>query len=163
MRLYLLAIAPVTFALLTLFFIIFNINQNLAENESKSAFSLLESAEKVKLKNIVDAAYHIVKPIYDSGGSQEEAVELLKRVAFGDDGYIFGYNGDSVRIFSGTSDASIGKSYKDFKDVNGVYLINDLISAGKKNNLGKGSEFVVYHFPRLGGDTPYPKLSYSIF
>ena len=158
-----LAIVPVVLTLVVLVAIIFNVNSKLIESESNSAYQLLIDAEQEKLKNIIDAAYHIVKPIYESGGSKEQGVELLSRIAFGEDGYIFGYDGDSVRIFSGTSDASIGKSYKTFKDVNDVYLINDLITAGKNNNLGLGNNFVTYHFPKLGGETPHPKLSYSIF
>ena len=163
LRLYLLAIAPLTITLVALALVIFNANNQLAKSESEFATELLVNAEKEKLKNIVDAAYHIIKPIYESGGTKEEGVDLLKRIYFGDDGYIFGYDGNSVRVFSGTSTASLGKSYKDFKDVNGVLLINDLVTAGKKNDLGKGDEFVTYHFPRLGEETPHPKLSYSIF
>jgi methyl-accepting chemotaxis protein len=81
---------------------------------------------------------------------------LLK---YGADGYFFGYDGNSVRVFSGSDTAKIGESFRDYKDVNGVFLINDLVKQGQG-----GGGFVTYHFPRLGqGDTAYPKLSYAIW
>ena len=119
--------------------------------------------KKAELKNIVDVAYATVKPLYDSARPREEAVELMRRMEFGGDGYIFGYDGNAIRVFSGMSDTNIGESYADYKDVNGVYLIRDLISAGKNNNLGKGNNFVTYHFPRLNQTVPAPKLSYAIY
>ena len=135
----------------------------LVEKEVTTAENMLLETRKRELKTIVEIAYGTIRPIYESNGNVEEAVDLLKRMEFGEDGYLFGYDGDSVRVFSGSSDASIGKSYQQFKDVNGVYLINDLVKKGKVNGLGKGNEFVAYHFPRLGGEKALPKLSYSIY
>ena len=42
-------------------------------------------------------------------------------------------------------------------------LIRDLITAGKQNGRGTGSEFVAYHFPRLGQTKAVAKLSYSMY
>src|SRR5690606_39162246 len=77
---------------------------------------------------------------------------------YGQDGYYLGYDGNSVRVFSGSDSARIGDSFKDYKDVNNVYLINDLVARAKE-----GGGFVTYHFPRQGDATAYPKLSYSIW
>jgi methyl-accepting chemotaxis protein len=135
----------------------------LTERSVDVSRELLLDARKQELKNILASAYTAVKPLYDDGAEREVAVERLQSIKFGADGYIFGYDGKSVRIFSGDSSASIGKSYYDYQDVNGVYLIRDLVEAGKKNNFGEGDNFVSYHFPRLNEKEASEKLSYSMY
>lgn len=162
-RLFIASILPLILTCIALLSITFIQLDNLVETETQSAKELLTDTKKNELKNIVDLAYHTIKPLYESGASRGEAVRLMQRMQFGKDGYIFGYDGDSVRVFSGAGEAGIGKSYHDFKDVNNVYLINDLITAGRKNDLGRGNEFVIYHFPKPNEKAASPKLSYSIY
>ena len=135
----------------------------LEDENIDSAREMLVAAKKSELKNIIGITYATIKPLYDARRPVEEAVSLMQRMEFGEDGYIFGYNENAIRVFSGSSDANIGQSYADYKDVNGVYLIRDLIQAGKNNNLGRGNNFVTYHFPRLNQSVPAPKLSYAIY
>lgn len=130
---------------------------------AETSEEMLLNNSKEQLKTIVDIAYATVKDIYQEDGSREQAITLLQKLEFGEDGYIFGYDKDSIRIFSGSSDANIGKSYIDYQDVNGVNLINDLIAAARVNQLGGGDQFVKYHFPRLGQDKAVAKLSYAIY
>ncbi|WJG10107.1 methyl-accepting chemotaxis protein [Aliiglaciecola sp. LCG003] len=162
-RLFLGTIVPILITAIALLSVTFIEIGNLVESEVKSATTLLKDAKKGELKNVVDMAYKTIRPIYESGGSREDAVKLMQRMEFGSDGYIFGYDGDSVRVFSGSGDAGIGKSYKEFKDVNNVFLINDLVSAGRKNGFGSGNEFVTYHLPRQDEKIASPKLSYAIY
>jgi methyl-accepting chemotaxis protein len=162
-RLFIASIFPLIITCIALLSIIFTQLNNLVETETQSAQKLLTDSKKAELKSIVDIAYNTVKPLYEDGASREDAVKLMQRMQFGSDGYIFGYDGDSIRVFSGSGSAGIGNSYRDFKDVNDVYLINDLITAGRRNRLGNGNEFVTYHFPKPNEKIPSPKLSYSIF
>lgn len=124
----------------------------------------LLNAHKTELRNSLDIASSIVQPLYNAAPSgdspqKQEAIALLKQLKYGKDGYYFGYDGSSVRVFSGSDSARIGDSFRDYKDVNGVFLINELVKQGQA-----GGGFVTYHFPRLGqGDTAYPKLSYAIW
>ncbi|WP_045827297.1 methyl-accepting chemotaxis protein [Teredinibacter turnerae] len=134
-----------------------------AKGQLASSEDMFVEAKREEIKDLVELAWTTVRPLYQSGADRDEAVELLRRMSYGKDGYIFGYDGDAIRIFSGSSDASIGKSYYDFKDVNGVYLIRELIDAGRKNGFAEGNHFVTYHFPRLGEDVASPKLSYAIY
>ncbi|MFT2090445.1 methyl-accepting chemotaxis protein [Paraglaciecola sp. 2405UD69-4] len=162
-RLFIVSLAPLLITCVALLSIIYVQLNGLVKTETQAATMLLTEGKKAELKNIIDLAYSTVKPIYDSGKSREEGVALLKRMEFSSDGYIFGYDSNSIRVFSGSGSAGIGNSYRDFKDENGVYLINDLVTAAKKNNLGKGDNFVIYHFPRPNESIAYPKLSYSIY
>ncbi len=118
--------------------------------------TLLE-AKKSELQHSLDTALSAIKPYLDSSDpeAKAQAVATLQRLKYGKDGYFFGYSGKSVRVFSGSDSARIGDSFSDYKDVNGVYLINELVKRGQA-----GGGFVTYHFPRPG-DNPqaYPKLS----
>ena len=162
-RLFALSLIPLGISLVVMLWVLhLNIN-TLQSKQYESAEKLLVEAKKQELKHQMQSVYSLLKPHYERGAPLEDVLPLLQSIAYGEDGYIFGYDSSSVRVFSGSSDAGIGNSYRDFKDTNGVFLINDLVTAGKKNGFGQGNEYVIYHFPRLGDDTPLPKLSYSIF
>lgn len=124
---------------------------------------MLVEARKNELKHMIEIAFSTVKPLYDQGASREEAVKLLQRIKFGQDGYLFGYDSDSIQVFLGDKTGKIGQSYKNFQDANGKYAINDLVTAGKNNGLARGDNFVTYHFPRLGESKASPKLSYTMY
>ena len=161
----LISLATLPLILLTLILLLVTASQikKMQSESVRSAEEILTDSKREELKHIIDIAYSAIAPLYEGGGSRDDAVAILQNMSFGEDGYIFGYTEDAVRVFSGNSQANIGESYYDFQDTNGVYLIRDLIAAGKKNATGQSSEFVTYHFPRLGEDIAYPKLSYAIF
>lgn len=163
LRLFFVSLFPLVITCIALLSIIYVQLNGLVKTETQVANTLLTEGKKAELKNIIGLAYSTIKPLYESGKTRKEGVELLKRMEFGADGYIFGYDSDSIRVFSGSGSAGIGNSYKDFKDENEVYLINDLVKAAKRNNLGNGDNFVVYHFPRPNEKIAAPKLSYSIY
>ncbi|WP_026376576.1 methyl-accepting chemotaxis protein [Aestuariibacter salexigens] len=164
-RARLLSLSSLPLILLSLILTIIIISQlnHLQEESVTSSRDILIESKKSELKNILETAYNTIKPIYENNGEMSDAVNILKRVKFGEDGYIFGYSGSSVRVFSGDDNARIGDSFADFKDVNGVYLINDLVKAGRRNSSSNDDKYVLYHFPKLGGNTPLPKLSYSLY
>ncbi|QCZ93728.1 cache domain-containing protein [Salinimonas iocasae] len=161
----LISLATLPLILLTLILLLVTASQikKMQSESVRSAEEILTESKREELKHIIDMAYSAIAPLYEGGGNRDDAVAILQNMSFGEDGYIFGYTEDAVRVFSGNSQSNIGESYYDFQDTNGVYLIRDLIAAGKKNATGESSEFVTYHFPRLGGDIAYPKLSYAIF
>ncbi len=128
---------------------------------SASRDSLTES-EQLKLKSLVEAARGSIADIYSkptlSAADKAEIIKRLSAVDYGEDGYLFGYDAKGIRLFSGQSDSGVGNSYWDLKDSDGVYLIRELISAGKA-----GGGFVNYRFPKPGEQDPMPKLSYAIY
>jgi methyl-accepting chemotaxis protein len=138
--------------------------QDVVDKDMAILRDALLTAHKTELRNSLDIASSLIKLLYDAAPTgdspqKEQAIALLKQLKYGKDGYFFGYDGGSVRVFSGSDSARIGDSFRDYKDVNGVFLINELVKQGQA-----GGGFVTYHFPRLGqGDTAYPKLSYAIW
>ncbi len=144
------------------FFSIFQVNQQAEERLSSSREVMINDREK-EVKALLEMAVSLVQPIYENGGSIEEAASLLRQFQFGESGYIFGYTDEGVRVFNGQSPDRIGESFWDLQDSNGVYLIRELVEAGKKNGLATGNHYVTYHFPKPGEREPHPKLSYSAY
>jgi methyl-accepting chemotaxis protein len=144
------------------FFSIFQVNQQAEERLSSSREVMINDREK-EVKALLEMAVSLVKPIYENGGSMEEAAALLRQFQFGESGYIFGYTDKGVRVLNGQSPDRIGDSFWDLQDSNGVYLVRELVAAGKKNGLAKGNHYVTYHFPKPGEREPHPKLSYSAY
>ena len=56
-----------------------------------------------------------------------------------------------------TNKALQGQNFMALKDVNGVFLIKDLIEAAKK-----GGGLVKYNFPKVKDGKPLPKFSYAL-
>ncbi|SMF33965.1 methyl-accepting chemotaxis protein [Alteromonadaceae bacterium Bs31] len=145
------------------FLLVFQRMTSLTEYGVDASRDLLLESRKTELKHILETAYSDIRRLHEEGAPREQAIERLRHVKYGEDGYIFGYDSKAVRVFSGDSDANLGKSYYDYQDVNGVYLIRVLVEAGKKNELGRGNNFVEYHFPRINGEEASPKLSYALY
>ncbi len=163
-KLILLGLVPGIAILTVLLVLVSTRMQEIVDKDMDILRDTLLNAHKTELRNSLDIASSLVKSLYDAAPAgdspqKQEAIALLKQLKYGKDGYYFGYDGNSVRVFSGSDSARIGDSFRDYKDVNGVFLINELVKQGQA-----GGGFVTYHFPRLGqGDTAYPKLSYAIW
>lgn len=124
---------------------------------------LLIAERKTSLEHSVQIAQSIIEPIYRSSApgdlvARAKAVELLKQMRYGKDGYYFGYDSQSVRVFWADKDVKIGTSFKDFQDPNGVYVVNALVAAGKS-----GSHFQAYSFPLPDSDRLVSKIGYALY
>ncbi|MBK8187264.1 MAG: cache domain-containing protein [Cellvibrio sp.] len=163
-KLLLLAVLPCLVMLLVLLAIVNRQMNQVMEADSQVLREILLDAKKTELRHSLDIAQSLIQPFYTSSSPSSEskaaAIQLLQQLKYGKDGYYFGYDGNSVRIFSGSDTNNIGKSYADYKDVNGVLLINELVKRGRE-----GGGFVTYHFPRIteNNNVAYPKLSYAIW
>jgi methyl-accepting chemotaxis protein len=161
-KLLLLASVPSLVIVLVLLLLVHRQLDMVMEKDLLVLRETLVEARKIDLRNLVDVARSTVEPFYNSSSAtaKADAIKLLQQFKYGKDGYFFGYDGNSVRIFSGSDTNNIGKSYADYKDVNGVYLINELVKNGKS-----GGGYVTYHFPKINDTTniAYPKLSYAIW
>ncbi|MFC3200610.1 methyl-accepting chemotaxis protein [Alteromonas oceani] len=144
------------------FFSVFQVNQQAQDRLISSREVMINDREK-EVKALLEMAVSLVQPIYENGGSIEEAASLLRQFQFGESGYIFGYTDEGIRVLNGQSPDRIGDSFWDLQDSNGVYLVRELVAAGKKNGLATGNHYVTYHFPKPGERDPHPKLSYSAY
>lgn len=156
-RLYAVTIIPLLVVSIGILAVTYFKTTELSHALSGSAQSNLLNTKKEELKYLVEAARSSVQHLIDEGRPLEAALPILRNLEFGSDGYIFGYDGNGVRVVVGKSQAELGKSFYNAQDHRGNYFIQDLI-----NNARTG-EFTTYYFPKPGQDTAEPKLSYSVF
>jgi methyl-accepting chemotaxis protein len=134
-----------------------------ADEQVKDTRALLIAARKSSLEHSVQVAQSAIASIYEASAvgdmaARDKAVAILRRLTYGTDGYYFGYDGDSTRVFWADKDFKIGESFKSFKDPDGVYVINELVRVARE-----GSHFQNYAFPVPNSDKIVQKIGYSVF
>ena len=156
-----LAVLPVLlFALVISLTTVFMLKQQASKEVEETRQRLLGEA-KATLQSYVEVALNTVKPLYDAAANGDQAaraevVKLLSNITYGKDGYFFGYDSETVRLFKGNSPDGVGKSFKDNRDPNGVYVNRELVRVGKD-----GSHYVQYSSTQPGSDVLVPKLGYT--
>ncbi|MGN7740255.1 methyl-accepting chemotaxis protein [Pseudomonas sp. 22526] len=132
-----------------------------AKNEVDETRQRLLGEAKTTLQSYVEVALSTVKPLYDAAApgdtaTRAQVVKLLSNITYGKDGYFFGYDSETVRLFKGNSPDGVGKSFKDNRDPNGVYVNRELVKVGKD-----GTHYVQYSSTQPGSDVLVPKLGYT--
>jgi methyl-accepting chemotaxis protein len=125
--------------------------------------SMLED-RKQKTRNLVEvgngilAHYH--KLATDGKLSPEEArsaaKETLRTLRYGSNDYYFIFETNHKYVLYPTKPEFEGVDKSDLKDVNGKYLVKELVAAALA-----GGGFVEYWFPKGGQQKSEPKLSYA--
>ncbi|MBP5078335.1 cache domain-containing protein [Pseudomonas chlororaphis] len=132
-----------------------------AQSEVDETRQRLLGEAKTTLQSYVEVALSTVKPLYDAAApgdtaARAQVVKLLSNITYGKDGYFFGYDSETVRLFKGNSPDGVGKSFKDNRDPNGVYVNRELVKVGKD-----GTHYVQYSSTQPGSDVLVPKLGYT--
>lgn len=156
-RLYILSIIPLLLIALSMIYLTFSATRSLTESQMDNTRRAMMEMKQAELKSYLEITRTALDPLIRRQASLEEALVILREIRFADDGYIFGYNSQGVRLLLGQSNAGLGDNFINMTDTQGNYLIRDLINNAKKN------EFSVYYFPKPGESIPLPKLSYSIY
>jgi methyl-accepting chemotaxis protein len=135
--------------------------QGQARNEVDETRQRLLNDAKTTLKSYVEVAMTTIKPLYDAAApgdtaARAEVVKLLSNTTYGKDGYFFGYDSETIRLFKGNSPDGVGKSFKDNRDPNGVYVNRDLVKVGKD-----GTHYLQYSSTQPGQTELVPKLGYT--
>lgn len=136
--------------------------QEQSRKEVEETRQRLMNDAKATLQSYVAVAMTAIKPLYDAAAPGDEAaraqvVKLLSSISYGKDGYFFGYDSNTVRLFKANSPEGVGQSFKDNRDPNGVYVNRDLVKVAKD-----GTHYLQYSSP-LPGDSKVlvPKLGYT--
>ncbi|MGF6154056.1 methyl-accepting chemotaxis protein [Pseudomonas fluorescens] len=136
--------------------------QEQARKEVEETRQRLMNDAKATLQSYVAVAMTAIKPLYDAAAPGDDAaraqvVKLLSSISYGKDGYFFGYDSNTVRLFKANSPEGVGQSFKDNRDSNGVYVNRDLVKVAKD-----GTHYLQYSSP-LPGDSKVlvPKLGYT--
>ncbi|WP_411990863.1 methyl-accepting chemotaxis protein [Agarivorans sp. DSG3-1] len=156
-RLLVLALGPVLILATSMLYLSYNETKALSQAQSSETQENMMEMKKAELKAYMDMAYSSVASIYESGGSLEQAMPTLKRLKYGESGYLFGYHKTGTRVLLGENDKGIGDNFWSLQDKQNQYIIRDLLKASKSG------EFYTYYFPKPGGNQALPKLSYAIY
>ncbi|EXF94456.1 methyl-accepting chemotaxis protein [Pseudomonas fluorescens HK44] len=157
-----LAVLPVLLFALVISLTTAFILQEQARKEVEETRQRLMNDAQATLQSYVAVAMTAIKPLYDAAAPGDEAaraqvVKLLSSISYGKDGYFFGYDSNTVRLFKSNSPEGVGQSFKDNRDPNGVYVNRDLVKVAKD-----GTHYLRYSSP-LPGDSKVqvPKLGYT--
>ena len=157
-----LAVLPVLLFALVMSLTTVWILQNQANQEVEETRQRLLNDAKATLKSYVEVAMTAIKPLYDAAQPGDEAaraqvIKLLSNITYGTDGYFFGYDSQTVRLFKGNSPEGVGKNFQDNRDPNGVYTNRELVRVAKD-----GSHYAQYSSSLPGNEhVLVPKLGYT--
>jgi methyl-accepting chemotaxis protein len=137
--------------------------QHAADEQVRDSRNMLINARKSAIEHAVQVARSTIAPIYEDSATgdmaaRDRAVELLKHLTYGSDGYFFGYDANSVRVFWADKNVKIGDSFKDFRDPSGVAVINELVRVARE-----GSHYQTYSFPVPNSSAVVPKVGYALY
>ena len=137
--------------------------QRATDEQVRDTREMLIKGRKAELKQTLEMAQSAVAQIYSASGNndmvaREKAVAILKQLHYGADGYFFGYDGNSVRVFWSDKDVKIGESFKGFRDASGVFVINELVRVAKD-----GTHYQNYNFSVPNSDKVILKLGYAVY
>ncbi|CAG8873644.1 Methyl-accepting chemotaxis protein McpP [Pseudomonas fluorescens] len=157
-----LAVLPVLLFALVISLTTLFILQDQARKEVEQTRERLLGDAKATLQSYVAVAMTTIKPLYDAAAPGDEAaraqvIKLLSSITYGKDGYFFGYDSNTVRLFKANSPEGVGQSFKDNRDPNGVYVNRDLVKVARD-----GTHYLQYS-STLPGNTQVlvPKLGYT--
>ncbi|AUM70921.1 chemotaxis protein [Pseudomonas fluorescens] len=156
-----LAVLPVLLSAVIISLTTAFILQEQAVKEVQQTRERLLSEAKATLQNYVAVGLTAIKPLYDAAApgdneARAQAIKLLSYISYGKDGYFFGYDSETIRLFKANSPDGVGKSFKDNRDPNGVYVNRDLVKVAKD-----GTHYLEYSSPLPGSKDLVPKLGYT--
>lgn len=89
--------------------------------------------------------------------AQQSALEAVKQLRYRDVEYFWVNDSHPNMIMHPINPALDGKSLTDYKDPNGLRLFVEFVKVAQADSSGG---YVPYLWPKVGSDTPVPKISY---
>jgi methyl-accepting chemotaxis protein len=134
-----------------------------ADEQVRDTREALVAARKASLQDATQVAVSAIASLYEVStpgdmALRDQAVRILRKLTYGKDGYFFGYDSNSVRIFWADKDTKLGESFKNFRDPSGLFVINELVRVAQE-----GSHFRSYIFPLPNSDKLVEKIGYTIY
>jgi len=163
-KVMLLALVPVILFALVISGTAAKVLESLAAEEVAETRERLIAEKRSELQNYMQIATGAVNHLYQNAApgdmaSRDEAIAILSKIKFGQDGYFFGHDSNVVRLFRSDSSVDVGKSLADRRDPNGVYVNRELVNVAKNNTY-----FVNYSSPLPSNESVMvPKLAYSFY
>lgn len=134
-----------------------------AEEQIANTQKTLMELKKSELKHYLELSMSSVQDILsDHSLSKEQAQAKIQKhiqsLKYDGSNYLFAYTENGDRIALGSNLSGIGDNFWNVKDPTGNFVVQGLIKAARDKD-----GYYVYHWPRLKGSEPLPKLSYTIW
>ncbi|WP_105170117.1 methyl-accepting chemotaxis protein [Pseudoalteromonas sp. T1lg23B] len=157
-RLILLSLLPIIIIASVVITLTYSEATKLSDAQEALSRKEMMRMKRDELKAYLEIAQSVIMPIQNEGRPQEDVIDLLKNIQFGESGYLFAFKSDGTRVMQGDSDQGIGQNFIDLQDKRGNYLVRDIIESAKR-----GDGYSVYYFPKPGQNEAIGKLAYSIY
>ncbi len=129
------------------------------ENSLRSSYDELIQYEVQTVISLLETIGRMEKEgRFDREQAKVLAADIIRELRYGESGYFWidTSKGDNVVLLGGASE---GTNRMDLQDVNGKYLIREIVANGLKPEGG----FTDYWFPKAGEETALPKRGYSLY
>lgn len=137
-KILILVIAPLIIVSGLLTLLTFNQATELGEKNVESFSKTIFDLRRKELKSYTELALSAVEHIrenetLDEMESQEQAKDIYRDLAFGEDGYFFVYDYNGVNLAHPKKPQLEGRNLWELADSNGVFLIQSLIGSARNN------------------------------
>lgn len=163
-KILLLAVAPLTIAMLAIMLTVRHQSIALAKHERQLVESAYLQAKETELRSYVKLAQSAIAPLLASGHTgdpirdattRDEAMRTLARLDFGTDGYFFLYDLRGRNLMHPRQPELVGRDLWDLTDSGGQPTIQKLVAAAQN-----GGGFVRYMWDKPSTHQSVPKLGY---
>ncbi|KMW46066.1 cache domain-containing protein [Ralstonia insidiosa] len=158
-KILLLAVAPLTIAMLAIMLTVRHQSIALAQHERQLVESAYLQAKETELRAYVKLAQSAIAPLVASGrdneATRDEAMRTLARLDFGADGYFFLYDMRGRNLMHPRQPELVGRDLWDLTDAGGQPTIQKLVAAAQN-----GGGFVRYMWDKPSTHQSVPKLGY---
>ncbi|CAJ0820151.1 hypothetical protein LMG18101_04187 [Ralstonia flaminis] len=158
-KILLLAVAPLTIAMLAIMLTVRHQSIALAQHERQLVESAYLQAKETELRAYVKLAQSAIAPLVASGrddaATRDEAMRTLARLDFGTDGYFFLYDMRGRNLMHPRQPELVGRDLWDLTDAGGQPTIQRLVAAAQN-----GGGFVRYMWDKPSTHQSVPKLGY---
>ena len=160
-KLLFVAAVPLLLSLALIAAAVLSQQRQLAKREHALVETGYVSARRAELRNYVELAMSMVKPLVDSGhddaATQAEAIRLLESLDYGNDGYFFVYDLHGKVLMHPRQPDLVGQDLSGMRDPLGGTPIKDLLARARA-----GGGYVEYLWSRPSTGQVAPKLGYVV-
>ena len=160
-KLLFVAAVPLLLSLALIAAAVLSQQRQLAKREHALVETGYVSARRAELRNYVELAMSMVKPLVESGrddaATQAEAIRLLESLDYGNDGYFFVYDLHGKVLMHPRQPDLVGQDLSGMRDPLGGTPIKDLLARARA-----GGGYVEYLWSRPSTGQVAPKLGYVV-
>jgi two-component system NarL family sensor kinase len=162
LKILLLAVLPLFFAVSAIIFILFFQSDNLIDEQLQRVESNVISAKHDELRHYMNMALTAVDHIYENAKDDDELARkevkaLLNKLTYGKDGYFFVYDGDGTGLVHPGQPEIVGLNWWGLQDSKGRLVIKELTERARN-----GGGYYRYLWERPSNGAMGEKLAYAV-